>query len=967
MLHKLEDISFFQEHRLSPKSFYQQTINGLNNKQCLNGKFRLSYATNPSSSLSIEQLFKIDLKTLDCINVPAHLELEGYGQPQYVNTQYPWDGIEDLKIGEVPKVFNPEASYIIEFDTSIKLYEQHFIELLGVESAFSIYLNNQYIGYSEDSFTTATFDITKALQPQANRLIIQVYKYSSGSWLEDQDFWRFFGIFRDVNIYSNPSSASADLYLNPSLSNNYQDGHLNIIIPFSNNTIKDIEIIFNQKVYHFTCDNLLECTLNLAQINLWSAEKPALYDLKIRIKAEDNLEEINERVGFVSYELKEGIYYVNNKRIIFNGVNAHDWNPYKGRVLSLEDMIEDLKIMKQHNINAIRTSHYPKHPLFYKLCNEYGFYVINEMNLETHGAWLSYGAALDKMPQEAKYYYPGDHKLVLPALLDRASNMYERDKNNACICMWSCGNESLGGVNLSLVAQYFKSVDQSRIVHYEGEVNDRSNPISDVESRMYDKIDNVVAYLKDHPSKPFIYCEYAHAMGNSLGNLDKYQALAYTYPHYQGGFIWEFKDHAIMIDKQFKYGGDFNDRPTDYNFVCDGLIQADHSLTAKIAHLKYVYQPVSIIIDHQIKLTNHYLFTNLNEFIIKIIYKNNHRIKHEVLEYIECLPTCSTTLILEEGYDEVIVQVLNTEETTFIKSNDIIAYQQKIFKSYLKKNNITFKQPLLVKGHYNVGLQSNDLSLLFHQYFGFNSLKYLNQEYLKQPLKVNVGRAFIDNDQGAMRHFTLANLLVMSTIQKTEVNEEAHKVKVRHYLNQEIYVDLLYGVDIDDNLIIEVDYQGFNNVIEFLDFGVVFCLDKSFQDVKYIGCGPYENYVDRNTSSIIDEYQFKVDEYHSDYLYPQEYGNHTNVSSISISNSNNTLIIEAIDQLLQFSALPHNLIQINDAKHQEELNQSNATYFRISLLHSGIGGDDSWGALAHDEYLIDNTKPINYSFKVRFK
>lgn len=964
---RISEIEFFEDNIVLPKSDYRSTFNNKEYSKLLNGYWSFSYEKNIGALKDIEYYFACKLSELDTIKVPGHIQLQGYGSCQYVNVQYPWDGLAPLKPGEIMHDDNPVGIYVHEFDFNCELLDSHYLEFLGAENAIAVWLNGSYIGYSEDSFTTTTFDITHSLKNKDNRLVVQVFKYSSGSWLEDQDFWRFSGIFRDVRVYSKPLEATQDLTIQTKISNDYNTGKVNLNIPFSDNSQKQVKIHFNGQVTSITCTGSCLAELIVDDVKLWSAEKPNLYDLKIEILSRYT-ETIDTYVGFVEYKIEDAQVLVNGKRVIFNGVNRHEFSCLTGRYVTSEDMLNDLKIMKQHNINAIRTSHYPNHPDFYRLCDLLGFYVIDEMNLETHGSWQMQVKPFQKLPQEARYYYPGSDERVLPALLARARNMYYRDKNFVSVCMLSCGNESLGGENIFKVREFFKSLDSNRIIHYEGVFNDRSFDISDIESRMYDKIENVVEYLENSPEKPFIYCEYAHAMGNSLGNLDKYQALTRKYPSYQGGFIWEYKDHGLLIDGELKYGGDFGDRPCDYNFVCDGIINADNSFTPKIAHVKYIYQPFYIQIDTVITIKNEYLFTNLNEFVIEIcLTDKNGQVTIETV-IVDCAPQEIIVLPYDNNARDIMVRILLEYATPLLDEMHVISYQQKVLcHEVLPATDLV--QPSIIDGNYNVGLSVGKTKLLFSKVYGLNSIKHGGQELLVYPVKVNVGRAFIDNDRGANLEYTHGILNQMSTNQVFDVSIVGNRVCVRHHLSSilKMYCDVFYGFDTEESIIVEVNYPGFENCVDFLDFGLYFSFDRKFNFVNYLGYGPLENYCDRYTSSIFGQHQYSVTENFSNYIYPQECGNRYKVSKFELSNGVKALDFTALDDFFEFSVLPYSINQILEAKHISDLKVSNASYVRVSHKHSGVGGDDSWGARPHQEFLINSQQPLNYKFKIQIK
>ncbi len=998
----VRDINIYEKNVLKQKSTYESFLNDENfklskeNKQLLNGNWLFDYATNYSNTKPIEYYYTVPLNLLSGIKVPGHMQLQGYDTPKYVNTQYPWDGLENIKPPEIPEKFNPVGTYVKVFDMSLDKLDKVIITFDGVESAYAVWLNNEFIGYKEDTFTTGSFDITSQIKDKDNRLVVQVFKWCSGSWLEDQDFFRFSGIFRDVFITSVSESHAVDMKISSKLINDYKDGELLIKLDhLDRNNKKFIVKLYefdrefkngmgSRIVYEEINSNILDTSIKIENINAWSAETPNLYILKIEIYVDGRLVEIiSDRVGFRILELKDKIYHLNGKRIVFNGVNRHEWSCEAGRAIAKEDMINDMRIMKEHNINAIRTSHYPNHPEFYRLCDEYGFYVMDETNLETHGSWVAYNHPNESMPDGARYYIPGNDPMYRDLLLFRAENMYERDKNRPCIVMWSCGNESLGGENILEVSKYFKSKDKERLVHYEGVFFDRTTDISDVESRMYDKIENVEEFLNNNPDRPFIYCEYAHAMGNSLGNFFKYQNLTRKYEMYQGGFIWEFKDHSLLVDrngkKELMYGGDFDDRPTDGNFVCDGIVGGDGRLTPKITEVKYIYQPFQITIDERnITIRNEYLFRNLSEYIVKVIYYNGFETNcdgtlknivsiEEII--VPCEPLGETKIAINNKSDNVVVYVKTKKDEGLLLKDHVVAYEQKIFTKR-KKSKVTGNAVKTIDGNFNVGMRTDNLTMLAsHIFGGLNSIKYNDLEYLKDAIHPVFYRAPIDNDRGAKIPFTHSLLRNMSTNSNVSIDVREHGITLQYKLlpDREVFAYVDITLHDDNSLLIDMKYPGYDNLPDLLNFGIIFKLDPSLNKVSYIGRGPEENYIDRKLGSMIGKYETTVDEMCTKYIYPQECGNRTEVSEVSIYNEQHNILFEGVDNLIEFSAIPYSFSQLEEAKHFYELGESTGTYVRISSNHSGIGGDDSWGSRCHEEYKILSEEPQSLKFIIRFQ
>lgn len=543
----------------------------------LNGKWKFHYANGFNQLIKDFSNKDYNSDNWDEINVPGHIQLQGYGTPMYVNQIYPWSATEQIIPGEIPE-HNPIGSYITYFDSSvIKDDTDVYIAFKGVESAMPLWINGTFVGYSEDTFTPSRFNITSLIEEGNNKIAVNVYRFSSGSWLEDQDFWRFSGIFRDVELEMVPHTHLEDVKILTHLNDTYDYAVVEVNPTVIHPTTVIYTLKYNDEIIASQIkEDSTSLQFELEHPHLWSAEKPHLYTLIIEVMDEEGLVEcISQQVGVREFKIINGIMCINGQRIIFHGVNRHEFSAYTGRYVSYEETKQDILNMKAHNINALRTSHYPNQSFVYDLCDEYGLYVIDEVNLETHGTWSEY---FDK-----EHIIPDNKPEWLDIILDRANSMYERDKNHPSIIIWSLGNESHGGKILYEMSQFLRNKDQSRVIHYEGIFHDRSyNETSDIESQMYTYVKDIEKYLTTHQDKPFILCEYAHSMGNSNGALFKYIDLEKKYPLYQGGFIWDYIDQALYHDGKLCYGGDFKERPSDYDFCGNGLVFANRKNTPKM-------------------------------------------------------------------------------------------------------------------------------------------------------------------------------------------------------------------------------------------------------------------------------------------------------------------------------------------------------------------------------------------------
>jgi beta-galactosidase len=628
------DPKVFQQNRLPAhsdhiafKSFSELMSGNTSYRISLDGVWEFHYSKNIKDAPVDFFENSYDTFGWDRIHVPAHIQMEGYDKPQYVNVQYPWDGRESLTPPEIPQSFNPVGDYVKHF-TLPENFDKNKVHITfeGVESGFALWLNGKYVGYSENSFDPAEFDLTDKLQSGDNRLCVRVFKWTSGSWCEDQDFFRFSGIFRSVYLLSIPVTHLYDLKTIPVLDESLKNGSLKFEFTTMGSGSIDLKLLHEgEKVLegniplsdsgntHGSCD-----------VNgplLWSAEEPNLYELLLTVKDKGGkvTEVIRQNVGFRRFEMKDGLMLLNGKRIVFKGVNRHEFSNKNGRVPSRDELLTDILTMKRNNINAIRTSHYPDASPLYELCDIYGLYLIAENNLETHGTWEPF----ERGAKGEDYVVPRDNPIWEGLLLDRVNSCYQRDKNHPSILIWSCGNEAHGGVVLHKMASLFKELDKNRLVHYEGLFHDRRYPdTSDMESQMYPPAAAIKKFLDENKEKPFICCEYSHAMGNSCGGMHLYTDLTDTEPRYQGGFIWDYIDQSITkkdrYGKEFEaYGGDFDERPNDGNFSGNGICYGDRTPSPKMQEVKFNYQNISVEFDKsgkKFKVINKNLFVNTDSF-----------------------------------------------------------------------------------------------------------------------------------------------------------------------------------------------------------------------------------------------------------------------------------------------------------------------------------------------------------------
>jgi beta-galactosidase len=998
----LSDVQVFAVNRVSAHSDHEyfeaveeaKSGQPMSMKHVLNGDWKFHYSINPAHRPEYFHQKDFDCSVWGDITVPGHIQLQGYGQPQYVNTMYPWDGIADIRPPEIPANHNPVGSYVKTFTVPVNMQNKPvYISFQGVESAFYVWLNGEFVGYSEDSFTPADFDLTPYITEGENKLAVEVYQRSTGSWLEDQDFWRFSGIFRDVYLYTVPEIHVFDANIRGELDETYTKGNL----------LADLKFLAGQPTPGKVTAELYDTKGSLVasqegeigegiasiyfpvdQPQLWSAENPYLYQLYIHVyngKGE-LVEVIPQKVGFRRFEMIDKIMHLNGKRIVFKGVNRHEFNCYTGRTVSREDMLWDIKTLKQNNINAVRTSHYPNQSYWYQLCDEYGVYVIDEMNLETHGSWQKMGQV------EPSWNIPGNKPEWEDIVMDRAVSMYERDKNHPSILIWSCGNESYGGEVILNVSRYFKKVDPGRLVHYEGVFwTPDYRETSDMESRMYAKPADIEEYLNENPDKPYISCEYMHAMGNSLGGMHKYTELEQKYPMYQGGFIWDYIDQSLIkkdrYGKEFlAYGGDFEDRPTDYGFCTNGIVYANRELSPKMQDVKYLYQNIKLVTDFDgVRIINENLFTDTADYVLEYsLLLEGEEIFCDQLE-VNVGPQSEEKVEINFPAEITAASGEYCIQTAFkLKGSTIwadagheIAFGQYIFEVESEEQQAVESELRVVHGDVNIGVHGRDFSVIFSKQVGsLVSLKYAGREMIAQPPAPLFWRATTDNDRGFAQGFESGLWFAASLARKCtgiEVKEESNQFSIgftyKFSISSEVEVRMTYTVLGDGSVHVKSLYSGAKNLPQLPIFALSFKTYADYDQLEWYAMGPEENYSDRSKGARLGIFKNQVCENLSDYVMPQESGNRTGVRRLRVMNKKGEGIkISSINEPLECNVSPYTAFELENAQHIYELPPVHYSVITVAGKQMGVGGDDSWGAPVHDEYLIPADQDMEFEFKI---
>ena len=921
----LEDPRVFAVNRLdahSDHTWYDATGDGL--RQSLDGPWQFAYSPCPDQRPADFWQAGACLDGFGEIAVPGHIELQGYGQIQYINTMYPWDGRRAIRPPQIAWEDTAVGSYVKTFVLDQALQNKRVcVSFQGVERAFYCWCNGQFVGYSEDSFTPADFDLTPYLQEGENRLCVEVYKHCSGSWLEDQDFFRFFGIFRPVYLYAKPALHIEDLWLRAGLETDNTTGTLSPRLRLSAAQGASLEgctlqctvtapgggVIWDGPMPLQAAEDgfFYGQPMTLPRIRKWDHSDPALYQvtLTLRNAAGEVQETVPYETGFRRFGMNQGVMELNGQRIIFNGVNRHEWSAEAGRAIGPEDMFRAMETFRRNNINAVRTCHYPNQTLWYHLCDQNGIYMIDEANLESHGSWQKMGAV------EPSWNVPGSLPEWKDCVVDRARSMFERDKNHTAVLIWSCGNESYAGEDILAMSDFFHANDPGRLVHYEGVFHCRAfDRISDMESRMYAKPDEIRAYLESKPAKPFILCEYMHDMGNSLGGMESYIRLIDEYPQYQGGFIWDYMDQALWQDgpagRRLGYGGDFGERPTDYAFCGNGIVFADGAEKPAMQEARYWYDTPA------------------------------HRAAHDT-ENARRAAACTLPALRAGG-------------------------------------------PLTItEGDVNLGVRGDRFELQFsYTEGGLASLRTADgNEWIWRAPRPALWRAATENDKGCgfpirSGAWMAADAYPQVTGWKVE-EKTASCVRIRYtFVFPSVpgtSADILYTVT-GSALRVDAHYHGAEGAPELPVFGVRLSTLRPAARVCWTGLSG-ETYPDRFRGATFGRW---TEEPHIPaYLVPQDCGVHMGTHTLTLEQQDtarrttSSLTVQMADgKPFAFSALPYTAQELENATHRDELPPVSRTVLTVMGAVRGVGGIDSWGTDVEPAYHVSGQEDHTTSFFISF-
>lgn len=986
----LTDPQTFAVNRLPARSSFRTDAP----TQSLDGTWEV--ALTSSSRMALDSpTATFGQEAIHSLPVPSTLEAEGLWPPAYVNIQMPWDGHENPQAPNAPeecRVALYRRTFTLDDSLQESLSNQGRARLRfdGFATALYIWVDDTFVGYCEDGYTASEFDITSALtHTQDHEVVVACYEHSSASWLEGQDSWRFHGLFRSISLVALPACHVAHLAANADYDAETGKGILNVTIDLNGATadatasaqLTDSSgaVVWSECVPASTPSISLHGELN--GVHPWTAENPSLYTLNLTLHGADgnDYETVTQRVGFRRFEIINSVFMLNGQRLIFRGVNRHEFSPCTGRTLSLEDMVADVRMCKQLNINAIRTSHYPNDTRFMDLCDEYGLYVIDETNLETHGSWCTPG----DIPTPATAI-PGSKMEWEGACVDRVESMLRQDRNHASVLMWSLGNESFGGEVFRSMYRRCHELDDSRPVHYEGITWDREfDDTSDIESRMYALPDAIEEYLRDNPSKPYLSCEYMHAMGNSVGGLNHYTDLE-RYPAYGGGFIWDFIDQALYHEPTagsngefLAYGGDFEDRPCDWEFSCDGILFADRTPKPSAKAVKHLYSPVTLTPSNDgILIDAGVLPAPLADLRVRarvladgvVVWKKEVEaafISHEQsmveVEWpSELLADTTREIVLEAA-------LVITTDTAWCEAGHIVSVGQTVLAHPEQADATPSGHAAFTVGRWNIGMREGDNeALLSRTAGGIVQWRRGDKAVVLFPPKLTTFRPLTDNDRGCGHGFDRACWTTAGAYARcvnTTVDETGEGVVVTYDYRlasvPDVIVPVRYELRADGTIRLTAIYPGAQDLPTMPCFGIEWALPSSINNLRFYGLGPVEAYADRLAGSTLGVWSQSATEGLAPYAVPQECGFHPGVRWCEVTdNDGHGLHIQARGDL-GVSLLPYSSVQIENARHWWELPEPSrrpATYLRLLSAQMGVGGDDSWRSPVRDEYQIDSSE-----------
>lgn len=980
----------------------------------LNGKWRFKYYAHPNLVDLVDFRQDTDLLNWDMIDVPGVWELQGFGRPTYLAASYPPQvGVKKHHIPDISATDNPTGIYAVDFDLPENFTGQRiYLRFNAIKSSLTLYLNGIQVGYSQGSMTPHEFDITNYVHNGKNRLTAQIIKYSSGTYLEDQDMWFLAGICRDVELYCETQDYIHDAFATCRFDKDFRNATLELKVRIQADRMEGLilrVVLVGDETMTLYNGNI---TGNMVSLNAWvvhpkpwTAETPYLYVITMELyRNEQFIQGKKFNFGFRQIELRNGLFLINGRPIKFKGVNRHDFHPAKGWAIDKETREHDIQIMKAHNINAVRCSHYPNDRHLYDLCDQYGLYVIDEADLETHGV---------------RSFLPKDDARWTEAMIDRGVRMVRRDRNHPCIVMWSLGNEAGFGSNFPKMKEAMLAHDLTRPIHYEG---DPTLKVSDVKSMMYPTPELVKRYGEkenilvrtpfdlirkhmmaqffhrsvDYRDLPVILCEYAHCMGNSLGNLQEHMDNFDKYENLAGGFIWDFVDQALQhIDPdgniQWLYGGDFGEEKTNGPFCANGLIAADRSLHPAITEVKKVYADISItkISPQQISIKNKHVFIDTSQFrfVIRRLVDGVSVLEDEL--FVQPIPASTSKPVdippafqgIDPQHDLVLeIDVLQKYDCLWCpRDAEVTFFQFETRSEHRLASPITpLPSPVLTQHSLYLQIQANGITYKIDRATGLISFwSDTDENLLKSALRPNFSRADLDNDRMLQmwvpffarfnrNRFWVKNLSKLKVVAiDHETGEDEVGVKVTFRMPGVERMEIEYTFNADGSTDVEMEIRPNN---EIMRVGMTMQVAASFDQLKFYGKGPVENYRDRNTGSKLKIHEGEIHAFNHDYMRPQENGNHTEVRELRLMSEHKTLLFSALSRdLLNISVWPYTQAELANAQHIHQLPQHTATCVNLDLGQRGVGGDNPMTGGVLKKYRMAKGKTYRYSFRMKIE
>lgn len=951
----------------------------------LNGDWHFNYSESPAQRPKYFYQNNFDPSDWPTIPVPGNWQLNGYGVANYINMGV--DFTDKPIVGEVPEDHNPVGSYRRHFDLPADWNgQQIFLYLGAIKSAYYLWVNGEYVGYAQDAKSPSEFDLTNLVKPGENHIAIEVYRWSDATFLELQDMWRLSGITRDIYLYATPTSRIQDIHVSSTLDDAYRDGILQLAVSLdsmTNQTGLSLEYqlfdtqgepILSERKTLAQLDGTAQLTFSarIDNVHSWNAEQPNLYQLKLALLDSHNneIQVVRQRAGFRTSELKNGNVLINGQPVLFKGVNRHEHEPHTGHVISRHSMRHDMALLKQYNINAVRTAHYPNDPYWYELADEFGMYVVDEANLESHGI----GAA-----NQVHTYVPQNHSVNMPewqaAYIHRVENLYERDKNHASVVIWSIGNESGDGPNIEAMYDWLKLRTNTPVMCEQAQLRRHT----DMYSQMYASVDTLIHFAELGESRPLILCEYEHAMGNSVGNLADYWQVIEKYPSLQGGFIWDWVDQTFAMQTQdgqsyWAYGGDM-ELPGMYhdgNFSANGVLAADRTPNPHAYEVKSVYQNFDArLIDAfqgKIQLSNTRFFSASSDVAITWqLSANGDVIEHGELNDIVIAPQTSETVSLdldftpEQGIEYFInLSFLNKVANHGVPSGHEFASVQLFVAHHLQAQleSVPSHEHLVLDDQNDkVVLSSGSTQIHFDKHTGLLSQFQIEQNtLLLAPLRPEFWRAPTDNDFGenfpdkakAWKH--AGSNIELTHFSVEQLSNGEVKVNTEHYLaDVESRYLVEYGIDNNANVTVDIWFYAAPHKFhsELPRIGSLLQMPLEYEQVDWYGRGPHENYWDRHHSARVGKYHARVKDLYFPYVRPQENGFRSDVRRVSFTNPKGVGLQISGQPLLGFAAQVYDVHDYDQfervGKHPHDLVAKDRLFINIDYKQRGVGGTDSWG------------------------